>query len=88
MWYGISIRGTWDEICLGNVELVSRADWFPSDAITTPASIQEDTMHCIERFVVLALYGRTSPYSKINKARKKRFTKRNSAQRIPATYDV
>jgi hypothetical protein len=36
----------------------------------TPVNIQDDTMHCIERFVVL-LYDRTSPYTDVNEARKK-----------------
>jgi len=42
--------------------------------INTPVSIQDDTMHCFERFVVLP-YGRTGPYSEVNEARKKLFTK-------------
>ena len=54
---------------------------------TTPVNIQDDTMHCIERFVVL-LYDRTSPYTDVNEARKKLFAKRNSVQRIPPTYDA
>ena len=29
LWHGISIRGAWQEICLGHMELVSRTDRFP-----------------------------------------------------------
>lgn len=50
-----------------------------------PTSIQEDTMHVIERFVIL-LYDRTSKCKDINKARKKLFAKKSSVQNIPPTY--
>ncbi|KAG0717816.1 hypothetical protein GWK47_053675 [Chionoecetes opilio] len=47
-----------------------------------PTSIQEDTMHVIERFVIL-LYDRTSKCKDVNKARKKLFAKKSSVQNIP-----
>lgn len=50
-----------------------------------PTSIQEDTMHVIERFVIL-LYDRTSKCKDVNKARKKLFAKKSSVQNIPPTY--
>ena len=48
-------------------------------------SIQEDTMHVIERFVILQ-YDRTSKCKDVNKARKKLFAKKSSVQNIPPTY--
>ncbi|KAG0719155.1 hypothetical protein GWK47_051077 [Chionoecetes opilio] len=48
-----------------------------------PTSIQEDTMHVIERFVIL-LYDRTSKCKDVNKARKKLFAKKSSVQEHPA----
>ena len=50
-----------------------------------PTSIQEDTMHVIERFVILQ-YDRTSKCKDVNKARKKLFAKKSSVQNIPPTY--
>ena len=50
-----------------------------------PTSLQEDTMHVIERFVIL-LYDRTSKCKDVNKARKKLFAKKSSVQNIPPTY--
>ena len=50
-----------------------------------PTSLQEDTMHVIERFVIL-LYDRTSKCKHVNKARKKLFAKKSSVQNIPPTY--
>jgi len=52
---------------------------------TTPVGIQDDTIHCIERFLAL-LYGHTSPYSEVKEARMKLFAKRNSAERISPSY--
>ena len=52
---------------------------------TMPVNIQDNAMHCIERFVVL-LYDCTRPYMDISEARKKLFVKRNSIQCIPPTY--
>jgi hypothetical protein len=83
MRHGISFHGTWKEICLGHMELISSTDRFPSYLGYHACH----TMHYIERFVVL-LYDRTSPYMGINEARKKLFAKRNSVQRIPPTYDA
>ena len=50
-----------------------------------PTSLQEDTMHVIERFVIL-MYDRTSKCKEVNKARKKLFAKKSSIQNIPPTY--
>ena len=50
-----------------------------------PTRLQEDTMHVIERFVIL-LYDRTSKCKGVNKARKKLFAKKSSVQNIPSTY--
>ena len=47
---------------------------------TTPVNIQDDTLHCIERFLVL-LYDRTSLNTDVNETRKKLFT-------IPPAYHV
>ena len=51
------------------------------------SSLPEQAMRTIERFIVL-LYDRTSPCVNVNEARKKLFSKRNSAQRIPPSYDA
>ena len=60
-----------------------------SDALLSlanaPTSLQEDTMHVIERFVIL-LYDRTSKCKDVNNARKKLFAKKSSVQNIPPTY--
>ena len=45
----------------------------------------EDTMHAIERFVIL-LYDRTIKCKDVNKARNKLFAKKSSVQNIPPTY--
>ena len=50
-----------------------------------PTSLQEDTMHVIERCVLL-VYDRTSKCKEVNKARKKLFAKKSSVQNIPPTY--
>ena len=50
-----------------------------------PTSIQEDTMHVIERFVIL-LYDLTTKCKDVNKTRKQLFAKTNSVQNIPPTY--
>jgi len=55
--------------------------------ITTPVSIQDDKINCFERFLVLP-YGRTSKHLEVHKAGKKRFTKRDSVQRIAPTFDA
>jgi len=49
MWRGISIRGTCEEICLGNMELVSRADWFPCDPDLDHHTSQRQSSHRLRR---------------------------------------
>ena len=50
-----------------------------------PTEIPEQSMHVIERFVIL-MYDRTSTCTDVNKARKKLFAKTSSVQRIPPTH--
>ena len=75
---------------VGHGKIFAWATWnsfsdLTDSLVTTPVNIQDDTLHCIEKCVVL-LYDRTSPNTDVNEARKKLFAKRNSVQRIPPTY--
>ena len=51
---------------------------------SAPSEIPEEVLHTIERFVIL-LYDRTSPYTDIDKARKKLFARKNNVELIPPT---
>ena len=68
-----SARATWNSLPELTDALLSLAN--------APTSLQEDTMHVIDIFVIL-LYNRTRKY----KARKKLFAKKSSVQNIPPTY--
>ena len=78
---------------VGHVKKSAWATWNSLPELTdallslanAPTSLQEDTMHVIERFVIL-LYDRTSKCKDVNKARKKLFAKKSSVQNIPPTY--
>ena len=54
------------------------------DLAHAPTEVSEQSMHAIERFVIL-LYDRTSTCTEVNQARKKLFAKTSSVQRIPPT---
>ena len=84
---GISIRWTWDEICLGNIELVSRADWFPCDPHhhTSQYSRWHNALHWK---VCRAPPWPYQPCSEVKAAREKLFAKSNSVERIPPSYDA
>jgi len=82
----MSIRGTWEEIFLGNMKLVSRAVDSLGTLTTIPFRIQDDTMHCTERFVAL-FYGLSVHVQKLMRS-EKLFAKRNSDERIQLSYDA
>lgn len=82
---GCDTSSAWQEISLDHMKLVTRTDRFPGYPDHRTVNIQDDTVHCTERFVVL-LYDRTGPYMNVNETGKKLFAKRNSTHRIPPTY--